>query len=132
MIDVTPYVEGMRRRLAERAAWERAAKGRAHECARRVADAFAQLPCVTRVFLYGSMAYHPIHKGSDIDIAAEGASQAELDAVAEAHEADAPFRLDIRRFESFPPALQKLVTRFGELLYERPREPGTPESRGRD
>jgi len=127
VIDVTPYVEGMHRRIAERAAWERAVRERGRECARRVAEAFRRLPGVTRVLLYGSVAYHPIHKGSDIDIAVEGASQAEIDAVAEAHEADAPFRLDIRRFESFPQALQNLVTRFGELLYERPREPGAPE-----
>jgi len=130
MIDVTPYVDGMRRRLAERAAWEREARQQAHEAARSVADAYARLPGVTRVFLYGSMAYHPIHKKSDIDIAVEGASHAEIEAVAEAIEPASPFRLDIRRFESFPPTLQKIVTDFGELLYERSREPGTPQGRG--
>lgn len=130
MIDVTSYVEGMRRRAAERAAWERAARERGQEFARRVAQALARLPGVTRVFLYGSMVYHPIHRGSDIDVAVEGASQAEIDAVTEALEADAPFRLDVRRFETFSPAMQKLVTRFGEVLYDRSRAAGTAESRG--
>ena len=129
-MDVTPYVEGMKQRMAEREAWEREAKARAHEVARRVAEALARLPGVTRVFLYGSMAYHPIHKGSDIDIAVEGASQAELDAIAEAHEADSPFRLDIRAFEDFQPAFKKIITDFGELLYDRSRV--APGSEGGD
>jgi len=131
MIDVTPYVEGMQQRLAARAAWEREARERGHAVARRIADAFARIPGVTRVLLYGSVAYHPIHERSDIDIAVAGASQAEIDAIAEAHEAESPFRLDIRRFEAFSPALQHLVARFGELLYDRSRPAGNPEGRDR-
>jgi len=128
-MDVTPYVEGMKQRMAAREAWEREAKARAHEVARRVAEALARLPDVSRVFLYGSMAYHHIHPKSDIDLAVEGATLEELGAIARAFEDDSPFPLDLRPFEDFSPSFRKIVTEFGELLYERRGEPAAAEDR---
>ena len=131
-MDVTPYVEGMRRRMAERAEWERQAKARAREVADRVAQALARLPHVRRVFLYGSMAYHHIHQGSDIDIAVEGATPQDLAEVVRTSAAGSPFPLDVCPLEGLSEPFRKLVTEFGELLYDRSRDPATAEGRGAD
>jgi len=121
-MDVTSYVEGMRRRMAAREARERKAKRRARQVVDRVVAALSQPPRVQRIYLYGSLVYHRFHDNSDIDIAVDGASREQLDAVVRALEADSPFRLDIRPFEDFSPPFQELITEFGESLYDRPRD----------
>ena len=128
MSDVTPYVEGMRRRMAARETAEREAKCRAREVVGRVVAGLRQRPGVRRVYLYGSLAYHHFHEGSDIDLAVEGASREELDALARELDPDSPFPLDLRPFEQFSPSFQQLITEFGELLYDRSRDASGPPS----
>jgi len=129
MPDVTPYIEGMRRRMAEREECVREAKRRAREVLERIVPILSRLPGVTRILLYGSLAYRRFHERSDIDIAVEGARPEDLEALARSLETDSPFRLDIRPFEDFPHALQRLITEFGEILYDRSHDAPDPEDR---
>jgi len=126
MMDVTPYVEGMWRRMATREAADSEAKRRAREAVARVVAVLRRRSSVRRIYLYGSLAYHRFHEGSDIDLAVEGASREELDAVARAVEPGSPFPLDLRPFEHFSPSFQRLITEFGEPLYDRPCGAASP------
>ena len=131
-MDVSSYVDGMRRRLAARAAREEDLRGQAREVAERVTAALGRLPGVRRVFLYGSPVYRHFHEQSDIDIAVEGAAWQDLTAAVRRLQGGSPFPLDVRRFDDFPAELQDLVVRFGELVYDRSGDSAPAPGRGAD
>lgn len=127
MVDVTPYVEGMRWRMAEREERDREARRKAREVVARAVALLSQVPGVRRIYLYGSLAYRRFHERSDIDLAVAGARTKELDAVTRSIQDTSPFPMDIRPFEGFPAPLRKLITEYGEILYDRPCDASGPE-----
>ena len=70
--DITPYVEGWKRRIAARKEALRSEAAHARTAAARAADLLVDKYGVRRVLLFGSLARGKFREGSDIDLAVEG------------------------------------------------------------
>ena len=118
-MDVSAYVDGMRRRMAARAAREEELRGQAREVAERVTAALRRLPGVRRVFLYGSPVYRHFHEQSDIDIAVEGVKAADYFALwRDLEEAMPEWAVDLRDLVPGSEFGQRVRAK-GLLIYER-------------
>jgi predicted nucleotidyltransferase len=112
------YVESWRRRFAEQRAAGEELRARALEAAQRAADLLAEHYGVTKVVLFGSLAWRRPGPDSDIDLAVEGLAP-ESFYRADAHLARAiPIPIDLKLLAECPPLLRRRIEEEGVVLHE--------------
>ena len=118
MIDYSPYIEGLRRREAERRATMEKRRQKAFTIARRIADMLRQDFGATEIYLFGSV-LHPdeFHPHSDIDLAADGIVPARfLTAVAKALIMAEEFSVDLVDISECQPEFKDSILTKGIKL----------------
>ena len=112
-----PYVEAWRRRLAAQREADEARRAPAMEEARRAARILVERYGVSRVILFGSLAWRRFGPASDIDLAVEGLAPARFfRADAElAREIQLP--VDLKLLSECPPMLRSRIEEDGVTLH---------------
>ncbi|MEE9294796.1 MAG: nucleotidyltransferase domain-containing protein [Phycisphaerae bacterium] len=115
-MDLTPYVENVRRHTAELKRRNAEATARARRDLPRLVEVLRAFGGVEKAYLYGSLAKGTFHPGGDIDIAVEGASTAEMDELRARLEEAVGFGIDLRDLDGTP-EFRRVVEAYGELLH---------------
>jgi predicted nucleotidyltransferase len=118
MIDYSPYIEGLKRREAERKATLEKRRQKAFAIARRIAGMLRQDFGATKIYLFGSV-LHPdeFHVHSDIDLAADGIVPARyLTAVAKALIMAEEFSVDLVDISECQPEFKNSILTKGIKL----------------
>ncbi len=114
-MDVSPYVENVRRHTAELKRRNAEATARARADLPKLVEALRSAPGVKRAFLYGSLVKGTFHPKSDIDIAVEGLNSTERDELREKLQTLTPFPVDLRDLNGNP-RFRELIEFYGEPL----------------
>jgi predicted nucleotidyltransferase len=114
------YVEGFRARSALLEARRQGIEARAKETLARCVEQLRAIPEVRRIILYGSLAKGTFDMGSDIDLVIEGLPMEAHLRLASALDRDAPFDVDLQRWEELRDDFRRVVQSHGRVLYERP------------
>lgn len=117
-MDLTPYVENVKRHTAELKRRNAEAQARARADLPKLVEAIRADPRVRRAYLSGSLAKNRFHPASDIDIAVEGLDWSEQDDLRFRLEELTTFRVDVRDLNSTP-EFRELVEFDGDLLHAR-------------
>ncbi len=116
-MDLTPYVENVRRHTAELKRRNAEATQRARRDLPKLVAVLRATPRVEKAYLFGSLAKGMFHPASDIDIAVEGLDCSELDELRERLEPLSEFRLDLRDLDGTP-EFRKVVECYGEVVHD--------------
>ncbi len=118
MIDYSPYIEGLKRREAERKAALEKRRLKALTVARQIADMLRHDFGATDIYLFGStLRSGEFHAHSDIDLAANGIEpERYLAAVAQALIMGEEFSVDLLNFSGCQPELKDTILREGFKL----------------
>ena len=116
------YVQAWRRRRAEADAEQARLTEEARALVPRLAAFLKSKYGVRRVFLHGSLAEGFFHRGSDIDLAAEGLppGAALYRAAADLDELARPFRVDLVALEEAHPDLREKILHRGTEIDANP------------
>jgi len=117
-VDLTPYVENVKRHTAELKRRNAEAQARARADLPRLVEVLRADGRVRKTYLFGSLAKGTFHPASDIDIAVEGLDFLECDRLARRLEGLTSFRVDVRELEQ-DSRFGKLILFYGELLHEQ-------------
>lgn len=112
-----PYVEAWRRRLAAQREAAEADRARALEEARRAAKILVERYGVTRVILFGSLAWRRFHPTSDIDLAVEGLEPRRYFRADAALAREIPNPVDLKLLSECPPLLRSRIEEEGLTLH---------------
>jgi predicted nucleotidyltransferase len=115
-MDLTPYVENVRRCTAELKRRNAEAQARARADLPKLVEVLRSHPSVRRAYLYGSLAKGTFHPRSDIDIAVEGPDERETLGLQRTLAALTEFPVDVRDLDSTP-EFRELVEFYGEVLH---------------
>ena len=116
---IAAYAEGFRERRRLRA---EASARRTDQLRRRARQAAALLGArfgVSRVWLFGSLAWSAAHPESDVDLLVEGLPATAWSEATGLVEESVATAVDLIRVEEAAPSLSERVRREGILLYER-------------
>ncbi|MDZ7364092.1 MAG: nucleotidyltransferase domain-containing protein [candidate division KSB1 bacterium] len=116
MVDYSPYIEGLKRREAERKASLEKRRQKALVVAQQIAEMLRRDFDAKEIYLFGS-ALRPgeFHAHSDIDLAAEGiAPERYFSAVGRALMMSDEFSVDLLDFSECLPELKTVICRRGK------------------
>lgn len=113
-----PYVEAWRQRLAAQREADEAYRARALEEARRAAKILVERYGVTRIILFGSLAWRRFHPTSDIDLAVEGLDPRRFFRADAELAREIPIPLDLKLLSECPPLLRSRIEKEGVSLHE--------------
>jgi predicted nucleotidyltransferase len=116
---IAAYAEGFRERCRLRAEASALRTDRLRRAARRAAELLGMQFGVTRVWLFGSLAWSAAHPGSDVDLLVEGLPAAAWSDATGIAEEIVGTAVDLVRVEEAAQGLGERVRREGDLLYER-------------
>jgi predicted nucleotidyltransferase len=116
---IAAYVEGFRRRRRLRAEASARRTDLLRRSARRAAEALSKRFGVTRVWLFGSLAWSVAHPESDVDLLVEGLPAAAWSDATGMVEEIVATAVDLVRVEEAAPGLSERVRQEGILLHER-------------
>jgi len=115
-MDVSQYVDNVRRCTAELKRRNAEATARARAELPRIVEAIRATPGIKRAYLFGSLVKGTFHPGSDIDIAVEGLEpEARYDLISRL-ERLAQFAVDLRDLDGSP-GFRRVVEAYGEVLH---------------
>lgn len=112
-----PYVEAWRQRLAEQREAAEAGRARALEEARRAAKILAERYGVSRVILFGSLAWRRFGPSSDIDLAVEGLAPSRSFRADAELAREIPLPVDLKLLSECPPLLRGRIEQDGMILH---------------
>jgi predicted nucleotidyltransferase len=119
-MDVTPYVEAIRRHTAALVRRNQQAQAEARRDLSKLVEVLRADPRVKRAYLFGSLAKNAFHPAADIDLAVEGLDEAQQIELQERLQSCTRFRVDLRDLNGTP-EFRGLVEFYGELLDAKPR-----------
>lgn len=117
--DIARYAEGLITRLRARATVVQARQAELQRQAGIAAGHLADLPGVTRVWLFGSVAWGGMHEESDLDLMIEGLPAGMWSTATAIVEQHVAINVDLLRTEALEAAFVERVRREGVLIYER-------------
>lgn len=112
-----PYVDAWRQRLAAEREAAEAGRQRALEEARRAAEILARRYGVSRVVLFGSLAWRRFGPSSDIDLAVEGLPPRQFFRADAELAREIPLPVDLKLLSECPPLLRRRIEEEGVILY---------------
>jgi predicted nucleotidyltransferase len=112
-----PYVDAWRRRLAAQREAAEAGRARALEEARRAARILAEHYGVSRVILFGSLAWRRFGPTSDIDLAVEGLAPSRFFRADAELAREIPLPVDLKLLSECPPLLRSRIEKEGVILH---------------
>ena len=115
-MDLTPYVENVKRAAVEAKRRNRQATERARADLPKLVEVIRSDPNVRRAYLYGSLAKNSFHPAGDIDIAVEGLDSRQRHQLHERLESLTEFPVDVRDLDATA-EFRELVEFYGELLH---------------
>jgi len=115
-MDLTPYVENVKRCTAKLKRRNAEATARARADLPKIVDVLRAYPGIKRAYLYGSLAKGVFHPQSDIDIAVEGLDDHSFDDLRRRLEGTTAFPIDLRDLDSSG-GFRRVVESYGELLH---------------
>lgn len=118
-MDVTPYVESVRRCEAELKRRNAEATQQARGDLPGLIEVLRADPRIRKAYLFGSLAKGKFHPKSDIDLAVEGLEWNEIDRLRAALQSLTRFGVDVRDLDDAP-RFRALIEFYGELLYAQP------------
>jgi uncharacterized protein len=112
------YAAAWKRRAREREVEDRRRAEEALVEARRAASILAEHYGVTRVILFGSLAWpRPFRPDSDIDLAVEGLAPEHFFRADAELAREIPFPIDLKLLSDCPPGLRKRIEHEGRVLH---------------
>ena len=116
-MDLTPYVESVRRHVAELKRRNAEAQARARGDLPKLVAELRRDDRIRKAYLYGSLAKDTFHPDSDIDIAVDGLDPRELDGLRKRLEPLTEFRVDLRDLDGTP-EFRKVIEFYGVVLHD--------------
>ena len=113
------YVEAWRRRFAEQRAAGEEHRTRALEAAQRAADLLVERYGVTKVVLFGSLAWRRPRPDSDIDLAVEDLAPERFFRADAQLAREIPIPIDLKLLAECPPLLRRRIEEEGVVLHAR-------------
>lgn len=125
--ELEKYLEGHLKQIAREEEELQKHAGEAMEKAGMIASKLAETFNVSRIYLFGSLAWDSFQIDSDIDLAVEGLpEELFLKAYGVAENIAGSFKVDIVLLENAVPSLRKLVIEEGTVIYDLRREKDFP------
>lgn len=118
-MDLTPYVENVRRNTAELKRRNAEVTARARAELPKIVEALRADSRIKIAYLFGSLVKDTFHPRSDIDIAVSGLDFIECDRLSEKLGELSSFRVDVRDLDGTP-EFRELVEFYGERLDDIP------------
>lgn len=112
-----PYVDAWRKRLAAEREAAEARRHRALEEARHAARLLVQRYGVSRVVLFGSLAWRRFGPSSDIDLAVEGLPPRQFFRADAELAREIPLPVDLKLLSECPPLLRRRIEEEGVSLH---------------
>jgi predicted nucleotidyltransferase len=118
MIDYSPYIEGLKRREAERKARLENRRQKALAVAQQIAGMLRRDFGATKIYLFGStLRLKGFHSHSDIDLAVDGIDpQRYFSAVGQALMMSDEFSVDLLEISACRPELKEIILKEGRML----------------
>lgn len=112
-----PYVDAWCRRLAAQREADETGRARALEEARRAARILVERYGVSRVILFGSLAWRRFGPASDIDLALEGLPPSRFFRADAELAREIPLPVDLKLLSECPPLLRRRIEEEGVTLH---------------